>query len=127
MPLYITEDRTGDYAARFPEARDAALKAAAQVYANEVKRALAPGYTSGAFVTGRVLNSVTVGAPHDGAIEIGSDLDYAMYWEMGHHNIFTRRFERVEIWRPSLDAMEPEMLDVFNGTMLSWLLQGPPE
>jgi hypothetical protein len=29
---------------------------------------------------------------------------YELYWEMGHRNAFTRRYERVEIWRPSLEA-----------------------
>lgn len=124
MPLHV-EDHTSEFADRFPAAVNAGLKAAAYVYANEVKRALAPGYTSGAFVTGRVLNSVTVGEPANGAIEVGSDVDYAMYWELGHHNLFTRRYERVEIWRPALEAMTPEMVDVFDGTVLSWLVQGP--
>jgi hypothetical protein len=29
---------------------------------------------------------------------------YELYWEMGHQNAFTRRYERVEIWRPTLEA-----------------------
>lgn len=102
-----------------------ALTAAGYVYANEVKRALAGGYTSGDFVTGRVLNSVTVGEPYGPYIDVGTDLDYAQYWEIGHHNVFTRKYERVEIWEPAAEAMGPEMSDVFSGTMVSILLQGP--
>jgi hypothetical protein len=101
------------------------LTAAAYVYANLVKRALAGGYTSGDFVTGRVLNSVTIGEPSGLYIDVGTDLDYAEYWEIGHHNIFTRRYERVMIWEPALDAAGPEMSDVFSGTMASIILQGP--
>ena len=45
--------------AQIDRARNAGLIAAAHVVINEVKRGLTGGYTSGAFVTGRVLNSVT--------------------------------------------------------------------
>jgi hypothetical protein len=123
--LTITYDGSADFESRWDEAMAAGLTAAGYVYANEVKRALAGGYTSGDFVTGRVLNSVTVGEPHAGTIEVGSDLDYAMFWEIGHHNIFTRQFEQVEIWRPALDVTAPEMSDVFAGVALSHLVQGP--
>lgn len=131
MPLNITLDRSDELLERLPDAIDAGLTAAGYVYRDEVMRALAGGYTSGDFVTGRLLNSITVGEPYDSdsgerAIAVGTDLDYAMFWEMGHMNLFTRKFERVEIWGPSLDVMTPEMADVFNGTVLSWLVQGAP-
>ena len=92
MPLTITADHSAEYADRMEEATNAGLKAAAYVYYNEVKRALAGGYTSGDFVTGRVLNSVTVGDVQDHAIDVGTDVMYALYWEIGHHNIFTRKY-----------------------------------
>lgn len=87
------------------------LVAAAYVLVNSVKRALKGGYTSGAFVTGNVINSVTRSAPMRGgmgwSISVGTDLDYALFWEIGHHNLFTRRFERVEKWRPAfMDSRE---------------------
>jgi len=82
------------------------LNAGAQHYANEEKRELAGGYTSGDFVTGNVLNSVTVvPAQRVGAAweaRVGTNVMYALFWEIGHLNLFTRRFERVETWRPVL-------------------------
>jgi hypothetical protein len=129
MPLTVRVDRTEDFARRKAEAVDAALRACAYVPYNLIKRAMAGGYTSGDFVTGRALNSVTISDPYDGdrgrAIDIGSDLDYVMCWEVGHHNIFTRRFEQVEIWRPAMDATQDETADVYAGTLLSHLVQGP--
>jgi hypothetical protein len=129
-PLNVVFDHTDEIAERIPDAIDAGLQAAAYVYRDEVMRALAGGYTTGDFVTGRAMNSVAISEPYDvdddRAISVGTDLDYPMFWELGHHNIFTRRFERVEIWAPALDAMSPEMMDVFNGTALSWIVQGAP-
>lgn len=84
--------------------------AAAQVYINGVKRELRGGYTTGEYVTGNVINSVTrteldaadVGtyedndgieratpeaepSPHQDGVEIvvGTNLLYALYWELG--------------------------------------------
>lgn len=124
--LDITLDASADFEARWQPALHAGLTAAGYVYANTVKRALAGGYTSGDFVTGRVMNSVTVSEPEGNEVDVGTDVDYALFWEMGHHNLFTRKFERVEIWRPAIDAMGEEMSDVFAGTVLSWLVQGAP-
>jgi hypothetical protein len=84
------------------------LTAGAYVYAGAVKQALAGGYTSGDFVTGHVMRSVTVvpavrtGDTYEAIV--GTDVLYALFWEVGHHNLFTRRFERVEVWRPTLLA-----------------------
>lgn len=85
-------------------ARSAGLIAAATVLINAVKRGLTGGYTSGDFVTGHVLNSVTRTEPDlgDGSIQVGTNVMYALYWELGHVNMYTRRFERVEIWYPAL-------------------------
>jgi len=87
------------------QARDAGLIAAAEVVKTEVKRGLRGGYTSGAFVTGNVWNSVTRTDPTDEngvrVIRVGTNVMYALYWELGHQNLFTRKFERVEVWMPT--------------------------
>jgi hypothetical protein len=93
-------------------ATDAALRASAQVIVNGLKEkstsgGLAEGYTSGAFVTGTLLNSIFISEPFTDAGGkrfrlIGTNLAYAVYWEVGHYNIFTRRYEREERWRPTL-------------------------
>lgn len=99
------------------EAEKFALIAAAYVLVNSVKRALRGGYTSGDFVTGGVINSVTRGQPfRDGqgwAIEVGTDLMYALFWEVGHHSIFSRRYEREERWRPAFMDSRNDMRDAY--------------
>lgn len=101
------------WTSRVPEmqrALDTAIKdgltAGAYHYANEVKKELRGGYTSGAFVTGASVSSVTVLPAErvaDGwEAKVGTDLLYNLFWEIGHQNLFTRRFERVEVWRPVL-------------------------
>ena len=47
-------------------------------------------------------------------IAVGTNVPYAKYWELGHHNLFTRQFERVERWRPTLEATAPQMVERFQ-------------
>ncbi len=88
---------------RFDLAQQKGLRAGAEVLRNAIKRKLRGGYTSGQFVTGNVINSVTISnAERVGgvwAIRVGSNLMYALYWELGHFNLFLNRFIRVEKWR----------------------------
>ena len=103
---------------RFLKGVDGGLVAQAHVYMNAVKRALRGGYTSGDFVTGNVLNSVTRTDPRwessARAIRVGTNVMYALFWEIGHHNIFTRRYERVEIWYPELIRTAPAQRQAFE-------------
>lgn len=106
-------------------ARAAALIAAATVLVNAVKRGLTGGYTSGDFVTGNVRSSVTrsepVITPAEGSIQVGTNVDYAVFWEVGHINLFTRKYERVEVWYPALrdntEAMRAAYARVFARSM----------
>lgn len=93
--------------ARLRRAQDAGLVAAGVLLQNRMKVALRRGYTSGDHITGRSVNAVARTAPHDTAgggrgVEVGTSLLYNLYWEVGHVNLFTRRYERVEKWRPTL-------------------------
>lgn len=101
-----------DISNRFQAAMASGLLSAAYVYYNEIKRRLVGGYTSGAFVVD-MPNWVTIAPP---AIEggqmaayVGTYLRYPLYWELGHNNIFTRRFERQERWFPAaIDTQEAQ-------------------
>ena len=88
------------------EGRAKGLIAAAQVVQNAVKKGLRGGYTSGDFVTGNSINHVTRSAvQEDGGgafIQVGTSVLYNLYWELGHHNAWTRRFERRPVWVPAL-------------------------
>ena len=86
----------------------AGLIAAAELYMADVKEQLLEGYKGGAFVTGHAANSVQRSSPEataDGVeISIGSDVDYTLWWEVGHENLFTGQHERKEVWVPTMVA-----------------------
>lgn len=99
---------------RIRVAASKALVGAAQLYRNAMQESLRNppdgGYTSGAWDHGMagVAGSVAVGEPEDSgdtiSVGVGTNVVYAKFWEFGHQNLFTRQFERVERWRPTLDA-----------------------
>ena len=115
--------------AQMDRARDAALIASAQIVINEVKEKLAGGYTSGLFVTGNVLNSVTRTEPIDEngvrTIRVGTNVNYALFWEIGHRNLFSRRFERKEVWVPALLSTAQRQADAWARTYARFLSQQP--
>ena len=96
----------------------AGLIATAETYMGPVKDKLQKGFTSGDFVTGNLANSVARGEPQvtgDGAeIAVGStqvDPPYGLYWEIGHHNVFTGKHERVEVWVPKMVEMREQLVN----------------
>lgn len=94
-----------------------ALTAAAMVLQNEVKQRLRGGYTTGDFVTGLSMNSVTASAPVKAggvwSIQVGTNVTYNLFWEIGHHNLFTRKYEHVPKWVPAFEAKRDEMAAVY--------------
>jgi hypothetical protein len=110
------------FAQRHRKATDAALVAGAQELINGLKDpkplGLRGGYTSGAFVTGNLLNSIQATDPytHEGvrAISVYTDVDYALFWEEGHENRFTRRREQEERWKPTLRRKDEDILIVYS-------------
>lgn len=104
---------------RWDRARRSGLIAGAQVLVNALKRELAGGYTSGAFVTGALLNDIKKGTPYkvegdELAIDVGTRLLYPVFWELGHYNAFTRRYERVQVWEPTAQRELPAMVEAFS-------------
>lgn len=96
------------------------LVAAATVIQNAVKRGLRGGYTSGDFVTGTNVNHVLRSEPEFrggiGEIRVGTDLNpcYPLFWEIGHYNIFTRKFERKEVWGPAYHDSRDDAIAAFQ-------------
>jgi hypothetical protein len=109
------------------------LAAAGQQYATRVRQRLAEGYTSGDFTTGHVAASVEVTPvrpiPQGLRVSVGSNVNYALFWEVGHVNIFARgnapassllgqrvtgTWQRVEIWRPFLLDMSATLRETIR-------------
>lgn len=115
--------------AQMERARDAGLIAAAQVVQNRVREKLRGGFTSGLFVTGTLLNSVTRTDPVDEngvrVIRVGTDVDYAAHWELGHVNLFSRKFERQERWVPALFETANEQAAAFARVFARFMSQQP--
>ncbi len=92
---------------------DEGLRAAAENYTTRVYNRILGGYTTGNFshraegVAGRVMFTEPRDAPGGGRQVIcgtsRTQVPYELYWELGHQNAYSRRYERVEIWRPLLE------------------------
>jgi hypothetical protein len=79
------------------------------------------GYTTGNFASGEAAD-IKLGAletrggvrriaVYSPARRYGEDGEhnYPAYWELGHFNVFTGRFERVETFRPAAEAVADEI------------------
>lgn len=92
---------------------DAGLVAVGAHYVAAVRARLVRGYTTGNFshqmrgVAGRVMHTPPYDVPGGRAITLGTGptvTPYELYWELGHQNQFTKRYERVRIWEPTLET-----------------------
>ena len=48
----------------------------------------------------------------------------ALAWEMGHHNLFSRKWERVEIFKPVAIESAKQMVDTYNRVLNRFLERG---
>ena len=120
--MSYTGSMAGVFKSRHEAATKAALEAAANVVVNGLKDdkplGLNQGYTTGAFVTGNNVNSIQTTEPkQDGAgwhVLVFTDLMYDVYWEYGHYNIFTRKYERQERWLPTLIRTQDEQVKAYQ-------------
>jgi hypothetical protein len=119
----VFKDHSAEFLRALREAQGKALRSGAMVLKNAVKRGLRGGYTSGDFTTGHAMRSITIGVPqfddNGGSIQVGTPLLYPLFWEIGHHNIFTRRFERVQVWEPAFKDSRLEVLEVYSRMLRS--------
>ena len=99
------------------------LWAQAQVVYNAWKRQMAlhhGGFTSGDFTTGAAVGHITIGPVlalgrfGAYAIQVGTDRLYHLFWELGHMNIFSRQYERVETLRPAVEDTTIEQQAAFT-------------
>lgn len=114
----------GDVLARLERAQDAALVAAGEVVKAEVKKRIREQL----YDTGALFQSVNTTPPQSDAsgrfIMIGtsiSDPAYPLFWEIGHHNVFTRRFEHRPIWVPALLETRAQQLEMAHAAAAATL------
>lgn len=102
-------DRTRQASAKYREASRKGMDAAANVYEREVKRSHSDHYTSQAFratlnVRQSIRRTAPVATPQGWTVDVGTKLPQPLYWELGHMNLYTRKYERRRIWVPTLIA-----------------------
>lgn len=101
------------------------LRAQAYVIWREWKRQMAShkgGFTTGAFVgKGRhAAQRITIGPLiplgrfGEYAIQVGTDVLYHLFWELGHMNAYTRKYERVETLRPAVEDTTTEQRAAYD-------------
>ena len=107
MSISVTvTDRSREAHDRYREAARKGVDAAATRLRDEVKKAHNAYYTSQAFrSTAQIRQSIRQEGPvmefTGWASEVGTNKKIALYWELGHRNTFTRKYERVRLWVPT--------------------------
>jgi len=77
------------------------------------------GFKTGAFATGVAQNKITLGPVQtlgrigDYSVQVGTSVLYHLFWELGHMNLFTGKYERVETLRPALEDTRDEQRAAF--------------
>jgi hypothetical protein len=123
-------DQSARLTRRSREAGRMATAAAASHLVREVKKAFGSDYyKGGAFrSTLQVKQSIVSDGPRETATgweaTVGTRLVEALYWELGHHNTFTRRYERVELWRPTAVAETDAMRATYARVFARYLAAG---
>lgn len=124
-----TTNLSAEAQARYDQAAQLGLAASANVLVREVKKAFGSDYyKGGAFrSTLFVKQRIYYLTPYRNAeglweTQVGTPVKQALYWELGHRNVFTRNpNERKEIWVPTAvtqaDAMRRAFARVVARTM----------
>ena len=114
-----TVDRSREALARYDEIVPRALDGAAKHLVDEVRKAFGSTY----YLGGRFRSTLQVKqsirrltpykTPAGWETVVGTKLIEALYWELGHRNIFTRNPERVQLWVPTATANVERMQKTF--------------
>lgn len=147
MPVKVT-DNSREAMSRLDRASYNAIDAATNQMQRRVTNAFGRHYTSGAFrdslkvranirrsdpekdvggnwhtrigIKPNIRNEKEQGARDDKKKVYGVG-EIALAWELGHHNVFTRRYERVEIWVPKAEESVPAARAAFARVMTRYM------
>lgn len=118
MSVSVT-DNSRQAVSRADEAGRLGLAAAVTVLKNAVVKQFGSSYYKGGafrstlFVKQSVRFLTPYKTPDGYETVLGTKLIEALYWELGHHNTFTRKYERVRIWEPTGLASMGAMRDAY--------------
>jgi hypothetical protein len=105
------------------DATKSGLKAAAEFLKGKIVAFLEGGYTSGAWVTGRIAQSVQRSRPGRDRITVFTMNPIAAEWELGHFNLFLQQYIRVEVFRPLTEQHAHEVAQIFGERYLEKLTE----
>jgi hypothetical protein len=106
MSVSVVDNRR-QAVARADNAGMLGLAAAANVLRNAVVKQFGSSYYKGGkfrstlFVKQRTYYLTPYRAGDGWETQVGTPVIQALYWELGHQNLFTRKYERVQIWEPA--------------------------
>lgn len=153
MSVKVT-DLSPQFLKQYRDASRMALDAAANLYEGNLKKRFMRGhYTSGAFRSTVMVPQhiqreapqfsgngwyTSVGIPEGILVtlkpkkgqkrqSVASRFNVgkiALAWELGHQNLFTRKFERVEIFKPVALESARAMIDTYNRVLNRYLERG---
>lgn len=115
----VTVDRSREALTRYEEIVPRALDGAAKHLVDEVRKAFGSTYYLGGRFrsTLQVKQSIRRSMPYKTAAGweqmVGTKIIEALYWELGHRNLFTRKKERVQLWVPTAVANVERMQKTF--------------
>lgn len=119
MSVNVVDNRR-QAVARADNAGMLGLAAAANVLKNAVVKQFGSSYYKGGkfrstlFVKQRTYYLTPYRAGGGWETQVGTPVMQALYWELGHQNLFTGDKERVQIWKPAGDASRGAMRDAYN-------------
>lgn len=123
-------DRSPEFRARYREAARLGVDAAANVLEREVARAHDARYYKGGAFRGTLLVKQSIrrsppeATPQGWVSKVGTNKLPALFWELGHMNLFTRKFERVRLWVPTAQANVERMRRNF-AAVVARVMGGP--
>jgi hypothetical protein len=118
MSVSVT-DNSREAVSRADEAGRLGLAAAVTMLKNAVVKQFGSSYYKGGafrstlFVKQSVRFLTPYKTPDGYETVLGTKFIEALYWELGHHNTFTRKYERVRIWEPAGLASMGAMRDAY--------------
>ena len=113
------DDFSGNVLRRYDMAVQRGLDAAASHLVGAVQRGHGSSYyKGGAFrstlqVKQSIRRLTPYRVPSGWETLVGTNIKQALYWELGHHNIFTRKHERFRVWEPTGIKEVPAMSRTF--------------